>query len=35
MARIYDFLNKGYYLKEYFNILHQLKALESSFVKTL
>ena len=35
MARTNDYLNKGYYLKEYFNILYQLKALKSSFNKTL
>ena len=35
MARINGFLNKEYYLKEYFNILNQLKVLENSFTKTL
>ena len=35
MARINGFLNKEYYSKEYFNILYSLKALESSFNKTL
>ena len=35
MARINDYLDKEYYLKEYFNILHQLKVLKSSFNKTL
>ena len=35
MAQINDCLNMEYYLKEYFNILYQLKVLESSFNKTL
>ncbi len=35
MVRTNDFLNMEYYLKEYFNILHQLKVLENSFNKTL